>query len=464
MTVRPKSNVDPIPKRPRLSRQLGLTDLLMMGVGMMIGAGAILGMGESVHIAGAGGTLLAFLLSGGVALATAMAYGEMSSAAPKAGSTYQYARIAFGTRTGFMAGWISWFAAVLAGCLYAGLCGVYLVQYVPFLADIPLPAVFKERACAVVIVLLLAIGSYRGVEDIGKIQTLLTVLQMVALAFIALAGIAALMREPVRLANFRPLLPRGWLAIPACIGFEFVAFEGFEVIASAGEEARRPRHDLPRAMILSVVVVTATYLVVAFGLIAAVPRTGGPAWEWLAAQGERGFAETLQALLPYGAVFALATVLVAATSALNATIYAAARTLFALGRDGLLPASTAAISQKTRVPHVSLTITLAAMALLAAALPVLHAASAASILFLFVFALANACVLRLRRNHRSSREYRYRMPFFPALPLLTVAIQAGLAIFVFRVSPLAWAIVAAWCLAGVFRLLALSVRPPKPSH
>jgi amino acid transporter len=275
---KPASSTQPPPSsRPRLSRQLGLFELVMMGVGMMIGAGAILGMGESVHIAGAGGTLLAFLLSGLVALITAMAYGEMSSAVPKAGSIYQYTRLAFGKRSGFMAGWISWFAAVLAGSLYAGLSGIYLVEYVPFLAEIPLPPLIKERVIAVLIVLLLANFNYRGVEDTGRVQTLLTVCQTLVLSLIAVAGIAALMHEPDRISNFSPLLPRGWIAIPACMGFEFVAFEGFEVIASAGEEALHPRRNLPRAMILSVAIVTVTYLAVAAGLIAAIPHSDAPA-------------------------------------------------------------------------------------------------------------------------------------------------------------------------------------------
>jgi APA family basic amino acid/polyamine antiporter len=89
-----------------LSRELGLFQLTMMGVGMMIGAGAVIGMGASVAIAGPGGTLLAFSLDGLIALFTAMSYAEMSSAVPKAGSIYNFARVAFGRGAGFTAGWM----------------------------------------------------------------------------------------------------------------------------------------------------------------------------------------------------------------------------------------------------------------------------------------------------------------------------------------------------------------------
>jgi APA family basic amino acid/polyamine antiporter len=101
----------------------------MMGVGMMIGAGAVIGMGLSIRLAGPGGTLLAFAFDGMVALFTAMSYAEMSSAVPKAGSIYNFARIAFGRGTGFTAGWISWFASSVAGTFYLVICAEYSVDF-----------------------------------------------------------------------------------------------------------------------------------------------------------------------------------------------------------------------------------------------------------------------------------------------------------------------------------------------
>ena len=132
-----------------LSRDLNLFQLTMMGVGMMIGAGAVLGMGNSVQISGPGGTLLAFSLNGVIALFTGMAYAEMSSALPKAGSIYNFARVAFGRGTGFTAGWISWFASSVAGSLYAVVFSEYTLHYLDVLGltDWPhIPVFFRERA------------------------------------------------------------------------------------------------------------------------------------------------------------------------------------------------------------------------------------------------------------------------------------------------------------------------------
>ncbi|MCK4975121.1 MAG: amino acid permease, partial [Sulfurimonas sp.] len=94
-----------------LSRELSLFHVTMMGLGMMIGAGIFLGVGNSIHQAGPGGVLLTFALNGVLAIFTAMSYAELSSAIPRAGGAYNFARIGFGRGTSFIAGWMEWFAS-----------------------------------------------------------------------------------------------------------------------------------------------------------------------------------------------------------------------------------------------------------------------------------------------------------------------------------------------------------------
>ena len=137
-----------------LARELNLFNLTMMGVGMMIGAGAVLGMGHSVRISGPGGTLLAFTLNGLIALFTGMAYAEMSSALPKAGSIYNFSRIAFGRAVGFSAGWISWFASAVAGSLYAVVFSEYTLHYLDLLGLLDwlsIPIFLRERGLALIL-------------------------------------------------------------------------------------------------------------------------------------------------------------------------------------------------------------------------------------------------------------------------------------------------------------------------
>ncbi len=439
------------PSSATLSRELNLFHLTMLGVGMMIGAGAVIGMGYSVRLAGPGGTLIAFALNGLVALFTAMAYAEMSSAVPKAGSIYNFSRIAFGRPTGFLAGWISWFASSAAGTFYAVICAEYVIDFLAqmgMLGWLPLGEFWRVRLLAVGLALLFVYINYRGVSSTGNTASLLTLGQTATLAFIGLFGLGTFLLHPERLANFQPFLPRGWSGVLVCMGFEYIAFEGYEVIAEAGDEALEPRRNLPKAILYSVLIVTVTYVLVAFSLIAGVQGVKGPAWQWLAGFGEKGFGAAMARLLPLGNLIAVLTVIFAATSALNATVYSATRASYALGRDRMLPAFFGRISAKRSTPHLALLAT-AVLVIGGLFLPVTDIASGASILFLFLFLLANLAVIRLRRNMSEELQYGYRMPLFPLFPVAAVLIQAVLAVFIINVSWIAWLVAPAWVGVGV---------------
>ncbi|MHC4258442.1 MAG: amino acid permease, partial [Planctomycetota bacterium] len=111
-------------------------------------------------------------------------------------------------------------------------------------------------------------------------------------------------KDPSRLANFTPFMPKGWSQLLVTMGFTYVAFEGYEVIAQAGDEAIDPRRNLPKAMIYSVCIVTTIYILVAFATVVSV-KTGtegveGPAWQWIGSFGEKGFGEAVARLMPFG--------------------------------------------------------------------------------------------------------------------------------------------------------------------
>ena len=380
-----------------------------------------------------------------------MAYAEMSSAVPKAGSIYNFARIAVGRATGFSAGWIAWFASAVAGSFYAVILSEYTVELfarLGLLAWLPTDTYWVVRFVAVACAALFALINYRGVSSTGMASSLLTLGQTATLVFIGVFGLVIFILDPSRIANFKPFLPRGWSGIFVCMGVEYIAFEGYEVIAEAGDEALQPRRNLPKAIIYSVLIVTVTYVLVAFGLIAGVRGVEGPAWEWLASFGEKGFGEAMAKLMPFGSYMAFLTVLFAATSALNATIFSAARVSYALGRDRMLPGILGRISAKRSTPHIAL----AASSVLVVAgifLPITDLASAASIMFLFLFLLANVCVLRMRWRLGGEMQYGYLMPLFPLVPLAAIVLQLVLAIFIVNVSWLAWVIGPGWIAAGL---------------
>ena len=439
-----------------LSRELSLFQITMMGVGMMIGAGVFLGVGNAIHHSGPGGVLLTFALNGLIAIFTAMAYAELSSAIPKAGGAYNFARIGFGRSTSFVAGWMEWFASSVAGSAYAITFAIYVVRYLVALDIINLPAIqiiIIEKSTAALIACLFIYINYRGASETGKIGAIITLGQTLFLILIGIAGFYIVLKDPTRLQNFKPFMPRGWGKLLVTMGFTYVAFEGYEVIAQAGDEAIDPKKNLPKAMIYSVFIVTLTYIGVAFATVVSVKAetltVDMAVWEWIGSHGERGFGEAIAQLMPFANFLLTLAVIFASTSALNATIYSATRASYALGRDHMLPPAMAKISKKRKTPWVALLGTGTIVIFVAVFLKTMDVASSASIMFLFLFFLVNICVIKIRRNMGDELQYGFMMPLFPILPILAIIFQILLVTHLHSVSRTAIIIGPAWVLIGI---------------
>ena len=439
-----------------LSRDLTLFQITMMGLGMMIGAGVFLGIGNSIHEAGPGGVLLTFTLNGIIAMFTALSYAELSSAVPRAGGAYNYARIGFGRGTSFLAGWMEWFASSVAGSLYAVTFAIYVVRYFEILGVlswVPLPTYLTEKLVAVAIAGFFFYVNYRGASETGKIGAIMTLGQTLFLLFIGAIGVFVALRDPVRFQNFSPFLPHGWSKLLVTMGFTYVAFEGYEVIAQTGDETINPRQNLPKAIIYSVYIVTITYVAVAFATIVAVkagdPGVTGAPWQWIGHFRERGFGEAIARLIPMGNLLLTLAVIFASTSALNATIYSATRALYALGRDQMLSPFFSKISKKRKTPWTALLSTGAFVLVVATLLPTMDVASSASMMFLTLFFLVNICVIRVRWNLGDELMYGFIMPLFPVFPIIAVVCQGVLAVWLIHMSLIAWIVVPIWILAGI---------------
>ncbi len=435
-----------------LSRELTLFHVTMMGVGMMIGAGIFIGIGNCLKEVGPGGTMLTFTLNALVALCSAMSYAELSSAVPRAGGAYNFARIGFGRGTSFFAGWLEWCASSVAGSLYAITLSLYVLDFLSQANLLPWmhhANHFSVKIVAASVVVAFVYINYRGASETGKIGSFFTLGQTLTLLVVALAGLVIAIHNPTRFENFQPFLPAGWGRILVTMGFIYVAFEGFEVIAQAGDETIEPKRNLPKAMLLSVVIVALTYVAVTFASVVAVKNFTGDWAQWIGAESDVFFARTVKALIPFGGSILVAlAVIFAATSALNATIYSATRAVYALGRDRFLPGTIAKVSKRTRTPVMALIATAAILIVVVVFLPVRDVASSASIMFLFLFLLVNLCAIRMRRHMGDELEYGYIMPLFPLPPLLAIGAQIVLAVELREMSLIAWIVAPIWLVLG----------------
>ncbi|MBI9017916.1 MAG: amino acid permease [Phycisphaerae bacterium] len=430
----------------------------MMGLGMMIGAGVFIGMGYSIGKVGPGGLVLTFTMNGLLALFTAFSFAELSSAIPQAGGAYNYARIGFGKPASFIAGWMEWFASSVAGAMYAIVFSIYTVDFCDtcsWLDWLPVETDTAVKILAVTTAILFIYINFRGASETGKIGAIITMGQTLFVLTIGVFGIIAISKDPSRLHNFQPFMPEGWGKLLMTMGVVYVAFEGYEVIAQAGDEAIEPRKNLPKAMLFSVLIVTVIYFFVSVATVVSVKAGSGflegmEPYKWIGLDEEKGFRKAIPHILPYGHFILTLAVIFSSTSALNATIFSATRASYALGRDKMLPPIFARIHSVKKTPFMALIATAILILTIIISLDAIKVATCASLMFLFLFFLVNLSAIKIRRNMADELTYGFLMPLFPLFPILAIICQFFLAFGLFtHVEKEALIITPLWIFIGL---------------
>jgi amino acid transporter/nucleotide-binding universal stress UspA family protein len=434
----------------RLSREMRLFDVIMIGVGAMIGAGIFVLTGIAAGVAGPG-LILAFLLNTVVTLFAAAAYAELGSAFHDAGGSYLWVKLGLKDPQGFMSGWMDWFAHAVACSLYALGFGAYFKLVLPLLGvpDFATPVVPVEKWLAVAVIVVFAYINYRGASETGGAGNIVTMGKLVVLVvFIAFGVGITLLRpdwQPVFTEDF---LPNGYGSLFVAMGLTFIAFEGYEIIAQCSEEVQRPERNVPRAIFISLLIVVPIYLLVAFAALGAVQVEGLPSWKFLGEQKETALVDVAKSFFPGGGVMILIGGLLSTVSALNATIYSSSRVSLAMGRDRNLPAFFGKVHPVRKTPHGAIAGSAVLIAFMAVALPIETVASAANIMFLLLFIQVQAVLIALRRK-RPEIHRGFKVPLVPFIPAIGIALQLFLAAYLFVYSPIAWLSAGVWIALGL---------------
>jgi amino acid transporter len=416
---------------------LGLLDATMIGIGAMIGAGIFVLTGLAAETAGPA-ALLVFGLNGGVTLFTALSYAELASAIPRNGGGYAYVRETFSGAVSFVMGWTRWFTYMAAGALYALGFSSNFVEfvhiYVPSAPDLP---VVYALGIIVVFVALNALST----EAAGGAETIVTVLKIAILAVFVAFGLLA-----VNTSQFSPLFPAesGAMAVLPAMGLTFIAFQGYDLIATVTEEVENPRRNIPRAIFLSLGVTVVVYLLVVFVAIGTMGAEAlGAAGETAVAQAAEGFMPTFPvigtgaALITFGAVFST-------VSALNAVVIGSSRVAFAMGREGQLPLRLGQLHPRFGTPFLAILASSVLMLLSVVLVPIRVVGNLASLFSLLGFIVVNVAVMRLRRQ-KPNLSRPFSIPFYPLPPILGIVLNLLLGLFI---SPRTWAIAVGWLVFG----------------
>jgi basic amino acid/polyamine antiporter, APA family len=438
-------------------RSIGLLGATQIGIGAIVGGGILVLAGPAFSATGPS-AILAFALNGILAFMTAMSFAEMVSAYPHSGGAYAFGRRVLSVRVAFGVGWVLWLAYIVAGVLYALGFGVYAVQLIEatFLAmgvDAPDDLVGHGGAIALAV---MAIGAYtlsliRRANGGGQLAAWGKVF---VLGVLVLVGIWGMLRSPPGTIQrtMAPFMPYGTLGLFSAMGLSFIAFQGFELIATVASEVKEPARTIPRAMFYSLWTALAIYIPLLVVVVSVGVPDGSNVTEMATQNSDTLMATAVFHYMgPIGTWLVLIAAVLATLSALNANLFAASRVAQSMAQDRTLPWVIGLKHETRGTPVMALYSSALAMGALLFMVPDLSTAgAAASLIFLVSFALTHRTAYLARKRRTTMSDSIYLSPLFPAVPIVGGVACTALAIFQAIAQPNAGAIALVWLgLGGV---------------
>ncbi|MFI6684369.1 amino acid permease [Streptomyces sp. NPDC050485] len=425
-----------------LKRSLGMWQLTMISIGATLGTGIFVVLGEAVPKAGPAVTI-SFILAGLTALFSALSYAELAGSIPVAGSSYSYAYATLGELIAWICGWCLILEYGVSVAAVAVGWGQYLNEFLDGTIGVTIPdalsappgdgGIFNLPALIVVV---LAMGLLLGgARESARANTIMVGVKIAALILFCVIGFMGF-----KSGNYSNFMPLGTAGVSGAASTLFFSYIGFDAASTAGEEAKNPKKDLPRAIMLSLVIVTALYVLVAFVAVGARP--------WKQFEGsEAALAGIMKDVTGHSfwATLLAACAVIAIASVVLTVLYGQTRILFAMARDGLVPKVFAKVSPRSGTPVANTVVVSLFCGVLAAAVPLGNLADATSIGTLFAFALVNVAVVVLRRT-RPDMPRTFRVPLGWVVPVLGFLSCAYL---MWNLSLITWEYFGGWMAAGL---------------
>jgi basic amino acid/polyamine antiporter, APA family len=457
----------------RLNRALGPLQLIMIGIGCIVGAGIFVIAGTAAALHAGPAVLISFAIAALACLFAGLCYAEFASMIPVSGSAYTYAYATMGRFTAWFIGWnlvleygvsastvaVGWsgyfvsllsdlglvFPAALANAPIAG-SGPADLHWTGALLNIP----------AVVLVLALTALLVLGMRESARFNTAMVLIKTGIILLVILFGFPF-----IQLDNLTPFVPAnegefgtfGWSGVLAASGMVFFAYIGFDAVSVAAQEAKNPQRDVPLGILGSLGISAILYVLIALVLIGIadyrtlnVPNpvsfavSGIPALAWL----------TLPVNI--GALVGLASVVFV-------SLYGQSRIFYCMARDGFLWPLFGTVHPRFRTPHRGTVATGLVAAILAALFPLDILADLVSIGTLLAFVVVCIGIMMLRlSNPETPRPFR--------TPFVWAVAPAGVltcTLLIFSLSFATWIRLAVWTALGLLIYFTYGYRHAAPS-
>ena len=401
-----------------LKKVLGPFDLVLMGIGAIIGTGIFVLTGTGAVTAGPALTL-SFVIAALACGFAALCYAEFASSVPVAGSIYTYSYFTLGELVAWMIGWdllleyglaTSTVAVGWSGYFQSLLKGIGVVlpealRAAPG-AQPGVATMFNLPAFLIMIFLTWILSM--GVRESARLNNIMVIIKTGVVILFIVVGM-----NYVKPDNWTPFMPFGFGSVMSAAALVFFAFIGFDAVTSAGEEVKNPSEDLPVGIIGSLAVSTALYVIVAAIMTGIVPfpnfkGVDHPVSLALQYAGQ----DWVAGFVDLAAILGMSTVMLVMA-------YGQTRILFAMSRDGLLPAKLSEVHPKYGTPYFATWMVGIVFGLIAAVVPLDVLAELVNIGTLAAFSLVSVAVIILRKK-RPELHRAFRCPGVPVIPALAV--------------------------------------------
>ncbi len=390
-----------------LSRDLGLTTALAIGIGTMIAAGIFTLSGLAIRNVGSA-AIVSFLLAAVVASFTALTYCEFVSIYPRTGEGYLYARKTYPGPLAYFVGW-----ALILG--YTSSCAFYIASlssyFNEFIWHSPI-----EALSGIIFLIALTLLNIKGTEESGKFQIIVTAAKVVLLIWFVFGGLRFVDMEEV-VNRFST----DFVQIGTTAAMVFITFFGFSAIAASAGEVKNPVKNIPKAIFISMGVVTILYTAVVLVVLFA----------GLTEYDEASMGEAAQKFLgSFGGYVIIGGAIFSMVSASNASIMAGSRVVLSMSQLGHLPQEVGIINARTKTPIVSVFLIGGTIMIFALILPLEDLSYYANTVLLLALILVNLALIIHRRKYPDI-ERPFKVPLVPLIPILGILANIYLIIQIF---------------------------------
>lgn len=423
-------------------------DLVLLGVGSVIGSGILVLTGEASSKAGPS-VIFSFLIAGLACGLTALCYAELSSAIPSSGSVYTYSYMTLGEIVAHSMGWLLGGSYIIAGAAIANGWSSYFKNLLEgFGVKIPreLTSLPSEggygNILAIVVVLLIMLVLFKGTSSSKLVNNFMVVIKIAVIVLFVLVGVFYV--KPDNWTN--NFAPQGLSGIMVGATTVFFAYLGFDTISTSAEETINPQKSLPRAIIITLLICTAFYIIVCLVLTGMVPYSQLGKGDALAYVLEAVGQDKIAGIISLGAVIGL-------LAGPLATMFASIRILFTMSRDGLLPKKLTELN-KNGVPGSTTIGVGILMALLTGFLPLGQLADLANVSWILAFTLVSYSTIVIRKQYPNAKR-GFIMPGMPYLPIISILLFI---VLLYGIQLSTWIIFGCWILVGLVIYFSYSMK------